>query len=135
MTRLDRHSAVALAALLSLSACTTASASEPARLESPDEASISRLKAVLAQAVGQEHIRLGAGDLSIDTSITVLPPPPGPLETHSVATPVPFDIIVVTGQCYVVRRSTGERYKLTGVDCVPAEPALMEAGGDDAADG
>lgn len=128
MTRLDRHTALALAALLTLSACTTASASEPARLESPDERSISRLKAVLAEAVGRENIRLGAGDLAMDTSVVVLPPPSGPLETHRTAIPIPFDIVMEASQCFVIRRATGERYKLNGVDCVAAEtvPATIE---------
>lgn len=120
MTGIKKHIAAALASLLTLTACTTAAASEPARLESPDEASISRLKAVLADALGRDTIRLGAGDLAADTTVTVLPPPPGPLETHSLATPIPFDIVMEGSQCYVIRRATSERYRLNGVDCVPA---------------
>ncbi|MEM5518453.1 hypothetical protein WNY37_15965 [Henriciella sp. AS95] len=109
-----------LASLNLLTGCTTAQTSQPATLTRSDDATLSRVKSVLAEAMGRQNIRLGAGDLTEETSVTVLPPNLGPLETNSPAIPVPFDIVTDGRHCFVVRRETGEKYRLSDVDCVAA---------------
>lgn len=116
-----------LAATLGLvTACTTAEPAEPATLANSDEVTLSRLKSTLAEVLGRQDIRLGAGDLTEETTITVLPPPPGPLETHSTAVPIPFDIVTDGKACFVVRRETGETFRVKGISCEPITTADTE---------
>ena len=67
--------------------------------------------------MGRAQIELGAGDPTQDPTIAVLPPPLGPGEDRSTATPVYFDIILKDGECAVIRRDTGEEFPLDGVPC------------------
>ncbi|WP_370235708.1 MULTISPECIES: hypothetical protein [Henriciella] len=117
----------AIATLNLVTACTTAQTSEPATLTRSDDTTLSRVKSVLAEAMGRNDIRLGAGDLTEETSLTVLPPSLGPLETSSPAIPIPFDIVTDGRHCFVVRRETGEKYRLSDVNCVAAPRAQASA--------
>ena len=102
-----------------LVACETHAALAPAVLETADDETIMALKAVLADAVGRATVELGAGDPTIDSVISVLPPPPGPGEDRSLATPTIFDLVLIDGACVVMERETGAQYPLEGIACRP----------------
>lgn len=110
-----------LSSLLLLSACQTSSVREPATLVSADEMTLARIKEVLAGAVGRADIHLGAGDLTASSTITVLPPPPGPNETNSPAMPVSFDLETNGRDCFLVQRDSGKSYRLHDVPCEAAD--------------
>jgi hypothetical protein len=88
----------------------------PAVLASAED--IPALKAALAGAMGRARIELGAGDPTREPVVAVLPPPLGPNEDRSPATPALFDLVLRGGDCYAVRRDTGEETALAGVECV-----------------
>jgi hypothetical protein len=93
----------------------------PATLTTADAANIIILKAALSDAMGRANIEIAAADLTTATHVSVLPPPPGEFETHSVAMPVAFDIVLDDGVCTLVRRDTGERHAAPGLACRPAK--------------
>lgn len=117
-----QRAAVAIALGLGLGAagCETAAMTGPARIEPLDEANLSALRAALGEALGRARVELGPENLAASSSVSVLPPPPGPLETHSLARPAVFDLVLEDGVCLAIARESGERVRLTGVGCVPA---------------
>ncbi len=119
MTRAGLSTLLLIAAAHGLSACQTMPQREPARLETADAENVEALRQALAAAVGQANAELGAGDLADLSTIAVLPPPLHPLETHSLAMPVLFDLVIEKGRCLAVHQGTGEATKLPGVRCVP----------------
>ncbi|MEQ8557196.1 MAG: hypothetical protein RIB03_02675 [Henriciella sp.] len=110
-----------VAACLLTSACQTASGRAPAHLQTADEATLSRVKAVLSKAVGRAQIKLGPEDLTESSTVSVLPPPLGEHETHSTAMPTVFDLVTNGGDCYLIARESGRSYRLDGVDCEAVE--------------
>jgi hypothetical protein len=106
--------AIFLAAVLA-GACKTTAA--PAVLTQADDATMGRLKAALAKAMGQAEVQLGPGDPTQSSVVSVLPLPPGPLEDRSLAKPTTFHLVIEDGACLLVRAETGERIKLEGVTC------------------
>jgi hypothetical protein len=102
--------------------CATRVGPHPARLSSTSPQVMARVKAVLATAMGTNRIELGPEDHSRSTSLTVLPPPLGPLETRSLAVPSVFDIVKEGASCALVARTTGRRFPLTGVACTIVVP-------------
>ena len=107
--------------LLALPACQTHADMTPATLTTDDAASIASLKTALGKAMGRANIQIAETDLTTATHVSVLPPPPGEFETHSVAMPVSFDIVLDDGVCTLVRRDTGERHAAPGLACRPAK--------------
>ena len=99
--------------------CQSHTAPAPAVLVNTDEDTMRVLHAVLADAMGRAQIELGAGDPTQDSVIAVLPPPLGPGEDRSTATPAYFDLMLKGGDCILVRRETGETFALDGVQCNP----------------
>jgi hypothetical protein len=121
MSRLPiRFTACALALSISLSACQTLAGAQAARVDLSDPATRTAVTSVLADAVGRAQVELGPTDSSETAIITVLPPPPGPLETHATAIPIRFDIVRRGGACFAVRHDTGKAYALAGIVCRPA---------------
>ena len=110
-----------LAGLVALSACQSASTARPAVLSSDDPADLTKLKTALASAVGRAQIELGPNDPTLSSTISVLPPPPGPLETHSLAKPISFSLLKMGARCLLVRLDTNESFPLDGVACEPVE--------------
>jgi hypothetical protein len=108
-----------LVAAPALPACQMMPERQPARLVTADAETLEALREALAAAVGQANAELGAGDLAEAVTIAVLPPPLHPLETHSLAMPVLFDLMIEDGRCLAVRQETGEAVELPGVRCVP----------------
>ena len=112
----SRTTVCLIAAAIFNGACQTVAPKIPAVLASADDATIAQVKSVLADAVGRAAIDLGPGDLSRRSMISVLPPPLAAREDRSMATPVVFDIMLSGGDCYAVKRETGEAFAL-GVPC------------------
>jgi hypothetical protein len=103
-------------------ACQSASAARPAVLTRADPATMVQLKAQLAKAMGRAQVELGPGDPTQSSTLSVLPPQPGPLEDRSLARPTPFRLEIDGATCSLVREDTGARIALAGVDCRPAAP-------------
>lgn len=97
--------------------CQSVAAPAPAVLTRADPATMERLKAALAGAMGRSQIELGPGDATQSSVITVLPRPAGPLDTHSLAMPTTFRLELQGKTCTLVRADTGARVALGGVDC------------------
>ena len=102
-----------------VSGCETHVAPTPAVLETADAETMATLTAALASAMGQAQTDLGPSDLTAESVIAVLPPPLGPGEDRSLATPTYFDLVIIDGDCVAVRRETGDQYVLDGVSCRP----------------
>jgi hypothetical protein len=120
MSRLRNRLAIALSAsLLSVLnlGCATNGVAKAARLTAPNATTIAKVRAVLATAIGRPQIELGPEDMAISSSISVLPPPLGPLETRSLVVPKVFDIKLQNGACILVARDDGKVYSLDGVRC------------------
>ena len=109
--------AASLIVTLALSACQTVAGTQVATVDLGDPNTRAALQAALARAVGRARVELGPSASASTSSVTVLPPPLGPHETHSMALPVPFDIVSEGGRCLAVRRDTKETYDLPGVTC------------------
>ncbi len=102
-----------------MSACHTASADTAATLVSDDPQTMQVLKSTLASAMKKARVELGAGNLTQNSVVSVLPPR-DPFNMNNPALPEQFDIRLRQGACYVVKRNTGEAYMLEGIDCQPA---------------
>lgn len=99
--------------------CETHMSPTPAVLETADAETMASLTATLAAAMDRAQVELGPSDLTAESVITVLPPPLGPGEDRSLATPTYFDLMIIDGDCVAVRRETGDQYVLDGVSCRP----------------
>lgn len=100
-----------------VSACQTAAMPEPAVLNSTDQDSISKLKAVLAAEMGVAKIELGAVDLATQSTVSVLPPRLSGLETRSLAVPTQFDLFLKDGDCYIVRQGAEQLIAVPELEC------------------
>lgn len=109
-------------AVLATSACQLAAQPnpKPAVLVKADAATMDRLKAALAKAMGRAQVELGPGDPTKSSEVSVLPRPPGPLEGSSPARPTIFRLELEGSACFVTRTDTGARENLDGVECRPA---------------
>ncbi|MFP1131605.1 hypothetical protein [Asticcacaulis sp. W401b] len=106
---------------LGLVGCQTMAAGKavPASVDLSDPQTVSRLKAALAPVIGRANIEFGPSAAAQTTLLGVLPPPLGPLETHSTAVPTVFDVVLKDGKCLAVRHDTGVETELKGVTCRP----------------
>jgi hypothetical protein len=118
--------AIFVSAALAGACQSTAAAATPAVLTHGDAATMARLKAVLAKAMGRAPIELGPGDPTQSSVVSVLPLPPGPLEDRSLAKPTIFRLEIEGGTCFLVREgehaATGARISLEGIACRAAKP-------------
>lgn len=109
--------AASLIVTLALSACQTVAGTQAATVDLDDPATRQALQSALARAVDRGRVEFGPSTSANTSSVTVLPPPLGPHETHSMALPVQFDIVSEDGRCLAIRRDTREVYDLPGVTC------------------
>lgn len=116
-----RALAIAFFAVGALAACATHAEAEPAILDSAGVENVEALTGALAKAMGVARIALGAVDLETASAIPVLPEPPSPYETKSLAAPTYFDLEIENGRCFARRRDTGERFALDAVSCRSAD--------------
>lgn len=105
--------------LVSLSACQTPTAMKMATLQTTDAENIAALKSALAAAMGKARVEIMEVDLTTATTVSVLPPKPGPFETHSLATPTLFDLISDGDTCLIVQRDTVAQFAAPGLKCRP----------------
>ena len=89
----------------------------PAVLDDMSDATMQSLKSALAASLNKTGVRLADADLTQTSLVTVVPPPPGPLETRSTALPIEYRLLLAGDTCYGERSSTGERIDLPGVSC------------------
>jgi len=92
---------------------------EPGLLVEADDEALARLKSAAALAMGKGRVEFGAVDLENSSQIPVLPPRPGPFEGQSPALPTYFDLAVQNGACLIIKRASGEAFKVEGVSCKP----------------
>ncbi len=117
MSLTGNHWIQAILGAFVLAGCQLTEAQVPAVLDSSDAATMTELKAVLAIAMKTASVEIGPGDVTQTSTISVLPPPPGPLEGRSTAMPVQFDIVKKGSKCAVIRRDTGEAFALDAITC------------------
>lgn len=110
-----------LAASLLAGACQSAPRNGYAVLASTDADTMTTVRLTLARAMNVASVEIGPGDLSAQSTISVLPPPPSSNEDRSTVMPTQFDIMLKDGACVVVRRDTGEAFALDGVKCRPLD--------------
>ena len=104
--------------LVLTAACQSASpAATPASLADASVETIDRLRKQIADALGRDHVTFGQADLTQSSTVTVVPAPLGPMETHSTAMPIRFDLILDGEICYAVQRDTGDKTALSDVPC------------------
>lgn len=120
MLSLNGSTLFGMMAATALGACQSNGAAMPAVLETADEPTIAEVKSVLARAMNDASVEIGAGDLTEVSTITALPPQLNPNEDRSLAAPTQFDLMIRDGSCFLVRRDTGEEFALSGVACKPA---------------
>jgi len=100
-----------------LAACASSPDPTPAVLVSADAETMSRVKATLSEATGRARIRLGAGDPTQSSVLSVLPPGPTRLEGNSPALPEVFGIVRTANGCALQRMKDGALFRLDGVAC------------------
>lgn len=112
----------ALVCCLALAGCQTVDAAPavPAVADLSTSDAVARAQIVLAQALGRGRVELGPHDGARAATLSVLPPPPGARETHYMAIPILFDVVLRDGKCHVIRRDTKQVYDLHGIACRPA---------------
>ena len=110
--------AIILSATLA-GACQSTAQPAPAVLTQADDATLARLKAALAKAMGRSPIELGPGDPTQTPVISVLPLPLSPLEDRSLARPTIIRLEIEGQTCVLVREDNGARTVVEGVSCKP----------------
>ena len=108
-----------IVAALTTGACQSKQSRTYAALATSDSQTMGVVKSVLAKAMNRANVEIGPGDLTTTSTISVLPPKPGPNESRSTVMPTQFDIMMQGSTCYVVRRDTGDEFQLRGVACRP----------------
>lgn len=93
----------------------------PARLANLEAENMSALKAALSASVGRTNIEVAPIDLETSTSVSVLPAPLGTHETHSVAMPTVFNLVLKADKCFAVQQDSETEIRLDGVKCLAAE--------------
>jgi len=108
---------VALA--LGSAACqTTAQVSvRAAVLLDDNERAIKAIQSTLESVIQQGRVNLGPSELTRDSVITVLPPPPGPYEGNSPAMPRYFELVTDGQSCFLHERGNKTLHSVAGVDC------------------
>ena len=115
-----RHLIASAVGLLALGACQHGAPASPAVLSDGSPETLAKLQATLADAMGVASVRLGAGDPTQTSTISVLPPALNPSEDRSTALPVQFDLILEGQTCYAIRQGTDEKLLLTDIPCQAA---------------
>lgn len=100
-----------------LGACVMTPDPQDAVLANTEADNMAALESALSAALGRANIKLGAGDLTAGSTVTVLPPPRGPLEMNSPAMPVHFTLMTDGNNCWLYRTDTDERFDAPGLAC------------------
>ena len=89
----------------------------PATLSDASDATLESLKQQIAEFAGLDDVRLRSEDFTSSSTVTAVPAPLGPLETHSTAVPIRFDLVLDGETCFAVRRDTKEKTALIDISC------------------
>jgi hypothetical protein len=116
--RVSRAASATLAALC-VGACQTVgrAAVQPAVLLEEQASTLETIKQTLTGLTQQGRVTLGPGDLTRNSLITVLPPPPGPYEGNSPSMPIYFELVTDGERCYLRERGKDVLHRLPGVSC------------------
>lgn len=103
----------------SAAACQTTAdtAVKAAVLLEPNEQTRTLLENAIAEVIGPGRVTLGPVDLTRDSLISVLPPPPGPYEGNSPAMPRYFELVTDGKECFLRERGKDELRALPGTTC------------------
>jgi hypothetical protein len=118
--RSPSHRCVLMVALaLGSAACqTTAQVSvRAAVLLDDNERAIKAIQSTLESVIQQGRVNLGPSELTRDSVITVLPPPPGPYEGNSPAMPRYFELVTDGQSCFLRERGNETLHSVAGVNC------------------
>jgi hypothetical protein len=111
--------ALMTAVVLGSAACQT-TAQIPVRaavLLDDSQQAIVAIQSTLEPVLQQGRVNLGPSDLTRDSVITVLPPPPGPYEGNSPAMPRYFELVTDGKHCFLRERGERALHSLAGVNC------------------
>ena len=115
----SQRSALMVALALGSAACQT-TAQIPVRaavLLDDSQQAIVAIQSTLEPVLQQGRVNLGPSDLTRDSVITVLPPPPGPYEGNSPAMPRYFELVTDGKHCFLRERGERALHSLAGVNC------------------
>jgi len=104
-------------ALFGLASCQNMTAPQPAVLVQNDTESITLIKQALSEYLGRAQINLGAGDLTQQSFVTVLPPRVTAMEGNSVAIPQIYELQYGNGLCYVMDKPVRFAITIRGLAC------------------
>lgn len=107
-----------IATIGTLGGCASTLNDSLAMVATQEAATMAQITNTLRQAMGTQRIEFGPHDGAYTSMLTVLPPPLGPNETRSLASPTIFDVVKRKNMCFLVRRETGTAYALANVECV-----------------
>ena len=101
-----------------------AQAERAAVIADPTDESRAELQEVLMDALGDRTIRLAPDALTRDSTLTLEGAMRGDLQRpdprgRDLGRPVRFDLVLHGGECFLVRRSTQQRWPLQHADCIP----------------
>ena len=106
---------------LGLAGCQTMTAPRPAVLVSDDAASMELLKGAIGEHMGRANIDLGAGDLTAESIISVLPPRVTAMEGNSVAVPKMLQLRVRADDCYIYDEAERRSTRVRDLVCRPID--------------
>ena len=120
-------STVLTAGLLAACQNISAQAEQAAVIASPTAESRAELHEVLVDALGGRSITLSPDALTRDSTLTLEGAVRGDLQRpdprgRDLGLPISFDLMMDGEACFLVRRSTQERWQLMNTDCTPIEP-------------
>lgn len=111
----------ALASLLVAASCQNVTAPRPAVLVSQDAQSMTLLKEAAAEHMGRAKVDLGPGDLTMQSTISVLPPRVAAPQGNSVAMPKILELRVREDDCYLFDEAEGRAVLVRGLACRPLD--------------
>ena len=112
-----RAATLCIGLVMSASCQSAAPAAVPASLIDGSTETIETLKTQIAAALGRDHVTLGQADLTQSSTVTIVPPPLGPMEKNSTAMPIRFDLFIEGDIYYAINRATGEKTELIDIPC------------------
>jgi len=95
----------------------------PAMLDSASPEQVGRLSTALSAHLGRSNIKFGPGLVAGAGQLTVSPPPPADLETHSLAMPETYRLVLSDTMCVAIHQGSAAEIPLPGVLCSAVQKA------------
>lgn len=111
----------AVGGLLIAASCQNVTAPRPAVLVTQDAASMALIKEAAAQHLGRAKVDIGAGDLTKQSTISVLPPRVTAMEGNSAAMPKTFQLRAREDDCYLFDEAERRATLVRGLACRPLD--------------